>query len=261
MPDAQSDVSKAASKILRHKAVDFGLNIRDDAYFRIADVLGCSWLEQLGAEEGDLLNAVQSDEKRRYELWADLHNELWIRCVQGHSIRSVSDEALLWPVSKTDANRPDVAVHGTFWKNMDSIRVQGLHRGRRNHVHLQPSRSCHLREGCNVVIYVDVNAALRKGLKFFWSRNWVLLTHGPVPPECFLRIEDVESGKDYVWQECLDQEYRWHCRWTKAKNIWPCPQPRPQSRSRSPKRPQPPEFPPPEHLLGAVQGEHQEHIR
>ena len=244
------DVSKAAATILRHKAFDFGLSIRSDAYCRLADVLRCSWLVDLGAEEGDLLDVAQSDEKGRFDLWHDSRT-WWIRCVQGHSIKSVSEEALLWPVSKSDADRPDVAVHGTFWKVMHRIRLQGLIAGGdgkgRNHVHFAPSalrwRSNQIsgvREEADVAIHVDLNAALQKGLKFYWSRNCVLLTRGPVPPECFLRIEDLESGVDYVWQNGC---------WTEATSIWPCPQPRPRSRSRSPKRPKPPASDPPYHVL------------
>ena len=52
-------------------------------YIHICIVLRCSWLVDLGAEEGDVLDVAQSDEKGRYELWHDSRT-WWIRCVQGY---------------------------------------------------------------------------------------------------------------------------------------------------------------------------------
>ena len=108
----------------------------------------------------------------------------------------MKDEALLKRLSADDADLPEVCVHGTYRRHVDSIRQKGLlpHGGRagwRKRVHFSPcepgskQRISGMRGDCEVAVYVDLRAALRDGVPFFVSANEVILSpgvNGAVPP-------------------------------------------------------------------------------
>ena len=50
-----------------------------------------------------------------------------------------------------------------------------------------------MRGSCQVVITVDVAAAMAAGLEFFESANGVVLCAGPIPPRCFAAVRNYPS--------------------------------------------------------------------
>lgn len=142
-----------------------------------------------------------------------------IRANQGHSIK-VDTEGLLIPITQEAGNIPETVVHGTDDRAWSLIlKSGGLRRMGRNHIHFasglptgfkaldsstDPTTGekesapviSGMRKNSSILIYIDINAALAAGIKFFVSENGVILTEGN--DEGFLSYEffkRVESRK------------------------------------------------------------------
>ena len=85
--------SKALSKLLRHAAVEEGLEIRADGFIKLKDVLAVPWIAKFKATMADINAVVNDNSKKRFELISDSStDEFLIRAVQGHSINEVKDD-------------------------------------------------------------------------------------------------------------------------------------------------------------------------
>jgi len=118
-----------------------------------------------------------------------------VRAVQGHSLPHVRDDLLLEPFVRAE-DLPQ-AIHGTYAEHLPSIRVKGLHKGRRNHIHMttdMPGASGVLsgaRASADVFLYIDVPRAMAAGIQFFRAANGVVLSEGldgVIPFDCISRV-------------------------------------------------------------------------
>ncbi|KAL5115398.1 tRNA 2'-phosphotransferase [Pleosporales sp. CAS-2024a] len=138
-----------------------------------------------------------------------------IRANQGHSIK-VDVEGLLAPITLEAGNVPDTVVHGTdepAWRLI--MKSGGLRRMGRNHIHFASGLPAGfkslavdtasaeekeaapvisgMRKNSTVLIYIDIQAALAAGIKFYISENGVILTEGNdkgfLSYEFFKRVE------------------------------------------------------------------------
>ncbi|CAE6418451.1 unnamed protein product [Rhizoctonia solani] len=190
--------SKTLSYILRHGAAKEHLTLRSDGYVRVPELLARPKLKELDLP--GLLRIVASDEKQRYQLGVqsesdgpiapilpiaplqapDSTNSLWIRANQGHTLKV--DDLETKPI--TDPSEVPCAVHGTNFTAWESIKEQGLSRMRRNHIHLASGRPgvsgviSGMRKSSQVLIFIDVAAAMAAGIIFSVSANGVILTTG-----------------------------------------------------------------------------------
>lgn len=138
--------------------------------------------------------------------------EYLIRANQGHSIK-VENEGLLVPITTEAGNVPETVVHGTDERAWNLIlKSGGLRPMGRNHIHFasglpagfksldSTSASADaapvisgMRRGSTILVYVDIDAALAAGIKFFISENGVILTEGNeqgfLPYTFFKRVE------------------------------------------------------------------------
>jgi putative RNA 2'-phosphotransferase len=77
-------------------------------------------------------------------------------------------------------SRPNLLYHGTVARFLDSIRVSGLERGSRQHVHLSPdvetARKVGQRRGRPVILIVEADRMWRDGYTFYRAENGVWLT-------------------------------------------------------------------------------------
>jgi len=169
-----ASLSRLMSLALRHEPGRFGL---------VLDASGWAGLDDLAAglsrERADILAAVETSPKQRFELSGD---GLRIRALQGHSV-SVD-------LGHPDTAPPDRLFHGTVARFVPSILAKGLVPGKRHDVHLSrtPSdaREVGRRRGEAVVFEVDSEAMARAGHVFRRAPNGVWLI-GEVPPQ-FLRV-------------------------------------------------------------------------
>jgi RNA:NAD 2'-phosphotransferase (TPT1/KptA family) len=92
---------------------------------------------------------VTNSDKQRFEL-KTVGSTTYIRAAQGHSIKTISSEELLTPV--TDASLYPHCVHGTNTKLWNVIKLQGLKKMGRKHVHFSsfPHGSKEVISGANI---------------------------------------------------------------------------------------------------------------
>ena len=129
-----------------------------------------------------LHEVVATNDKQRFALSDD---GLRIRASQGHSVSGV--ELNLIPVVP-----PSILFHGTVVDFIDSIRMLGLDKRSRNHVHLsaemETATKVGSRRGKPVILKIDAEAMRAAGHEFYLSANQVWLTRC-VPTE-FIEFPD-----------------------------------------------------------------------
>ena len=179
MEDSLTQISRFLSYVLRHKPQALDLDMSDDGWVSVAQLIDNSNRHGKSLTV-DVLEAIVSlDEKRRYSFSAD---KTKIRANQGHSV--VIDLGLQ-PITP-----PEFLYHGTALRNCDSIREKGLLKQQRHHVHLSQDRQTAKRVGARygkpVVLIVLAAEMANSGFVFYKSDNDVWLTDA-VPPQ-FIRF-------------------------------------------------------------------------
>ncbi|KAF1979333.1 hypothetical protein BU23DRAFT_549336 [Bimuria novae-zelandiae CBS 107.79] len=179
-------------------------------------------LEKVSEEEAKKAAAEEASAEGEEE---EDPSKWMIRANQGHSIK-VDTEGLLTPISVEKGNVPDVVVHGTdehAWNLI--LKSGGLRRMGRNHIHFasglpagfkaldepasagEPEKEAPpvisgMRKSAIVLVYVDIQAAMQAGIKFFVSENEVILTEGNeqgfLPYEFFKRVENRKKSGDVL---------------------------------------------------------------
>ncbi|QSZ34912.1 hypothetical protein DSL72_007774 [Monilinia vaccinii-corymbosi] len=191
-------VSKALSKLLRHAAVDEGLQLDGEGFARLDLVMQWPRLKSLKPTFADIRTAVSDNAKQRFAMKpnpalptppspsSENPADWMIRANQGHSI-AVDSAALLVPITIERGNVPEVCVHGTYFAFYeDIVRSGGLKKMGRNHVHFgmgvpeDGGVISGMRGDAEVLIYVDVKRALEEEeeMKWWLSDNGVVLTDG-----------------------------------------------------------------------------------
>ena len=165
-------ISKYLSFILRHKPDEIGLNLDSQGWASIDDLLSKSTIAGLTRDSLQLV--VETNDKQRFSISSDSKR---IRAIQGHSISVDLELSAIEP--------PEILLHGTASRFIDSINVQGLIKGQRHHVHLSESNSVAeavgSRYGKLVLLKIKAKEMHDAGYKFYRSTNNVWLTdHVPV---------------------------------------------------------------------------------
>lgn len=166
--------SKHLSYVLRHAPEAIGIALDEAGWVPVDQLLAA--LAQAGKplDREDLLQIVAESDKQRFAL--DDRGER-IRARQGHSIDVELGYAERVP--------PQLLYHGTATRFLTAIRVQGLKRGERHHVHLsadaQTARSVGQRHGKPIVLEVEALRLHRSGMVFYRSDNGVWLVEAVAP--------------------------------------------------------------------------------
>jgi putative RNA 2'-phosphotransferase len=161
-------LSKRMSRALRHEPFRLGLTPDRAGWVPVDDLLAV-----LRIDRAQLDRVVAGNDKQRFAVERGPDGVDRIRANQGHSI----------PVELglPAAVPPERLYHGTGADAAEAIRVGGLHRGGRHHVHLsadvETARRVGARRGGRVVVFtVDAAAMARDGHVFHRSANGVWLT-------------------------------------------------------------------------------------
>lgn len=181
--------------MLRHGAARLGIAIGADGFVSVDAILGHRQFGRYTVQ--DVQRVVQTNDKQRFTLSAHPHTgALLIRANQGHSVQV--EELELEPVEEGRGNVPLQAVHGTFHRHWPRIRVEGLRRMSRRHIHLAAGLPgdteiiSGMRSSCDLAIFIDIRRALSDGIPFFLSANRVILTPGDgdgvLPPRYFQKV-------------------------------------------------------------------------
>lgn len=186
-------LSHRMSYILRHGAGELGLPMDPAGWVLVTDLL-----HHLRGDLAELEEVVERNNKARFEVDGE-----HIRASQGHSLEGmpVTLKALerSWDVYPGDG----VVWHGTNLQALAAIVEEGIHAGRRSHVHLAEAVDSTVGKRANVAIMLEVSVPelRRRGYELFVSANGVVLARY-VPPSC---IVDLRA----MTRRTRDQEAHW----------------------------------------------------
>ena len=191
--------SKYLALILRHKAKDFGLTIDPSGWIKVDDIINLKNPKKIFLSLDIIKEIVKNDEKGRYELSSN-SSIIYIRAVQGHSIKSVSNEEALKKLNINEIFNFSCVVHGTYFNNWELIKKSGLNKMNRNAIHFSigykndENVKSGMRNNCNVFIEINLIYAFFNGFEFFISKNNVILCSGNnegfLPVEYFKKVSD-----------------------------------------------------------------------
>ena len=220
----KTTLSKYLTKILRHEAANVGLFIDEHGWVDLDQLIahiqsipsldGCLVRAVLACNmdgtisESDvreaaplstkdlILSIVDDDEKGRFELST---LKTMIRATQGHSIKKVDPDLR---VISAEEGSIMTAIHGTTSTNLSKITAaNGVSRMSRNLIHMigTPPEKGKVKSGyrssCDRLIWINVPKAMRQGIKFYQSKNDVILSpgneEGKIPTDCFLKITEI----------------------------------------------------------------------
>ena len=163
------ETSKFLSYVLRHRPDSIGITLDENGWVEVDVLLAAAQRHGKRISRELLEQVVAENDKKRFALCDDGQR---IRASQGHS---VSVDLNLQPVEP-----PELLYHGTVERFLDSIRSQGLVRGKRHHVHLSPdeatARKVGSRRGKPVILTIEAGRMHAAGHQFFCSANGVWLT-------------------------------------------------------------------------------------
>lgn len=166
--------SKFLSLILRHDPGMIGLTLDPAGWADVGELLARLNAEGNSITLEQLNHVVSTNSKKRFEFSAD---GLRIRASQGHSIEV--------DLQYVPSQPPPVLYHGTATRFLGAIRVEGLRKMQRHHVHLSAETAMTLqvgaRHGKPALLTIDAAAMAVQGHEFFHSTNSVWLVEH-VPP-------------------------------------------------------------------------------
>lgn len=196
-------LSKGLSWLLRHHVVDQGLSITSDGYVLCLDVLKLQKFNKFTLE--NIQYVVNTNDKQRFALKEE-NGRWYIRANQGHShgvASHIKQEELLTKL----IDPLDLVVHGTTLKAYDQIKVSGLKKIGRSHIHFAISDNLvtgnqaqsGIRFSSRILIYLDMKSAMADGIEFYMSDNKVVLSEGigsegVIDPKYFSKVIDRTTG-------------------------------------------------------------------
>jgi putative RNA 2'-phosphotransferase len=185
-------ISKFLSYVLRHRPDKVGLTLDDQGWVDVGALLDSCTLNGYALSRETIERVVTTNDKQRFTISEDGTR---IRANQGHSL-SVN-------LGYEPAKPPAQLYHGTAERNLMSIRLQGLKKGKRHHVHLSTdeatARSVGSRHGKPVVLRVRASEMAAAGIEFFLSANGVWLTDSV--PAAYLDYPDESDSSIIRFQQ------------------------------------------------------------
>ena len=166
--------SKFLSLVLRHQPEIAYITLDAAGWVSVESLLaGCAKARR-SMSRADLEHIVATNAKKRFEFSGD---GTLIRASQGHSV--VVD------LNYESKEPPPILYHGTATRFLESIRVQGLLKMQRHHVHLAVDTKMTInvgsRHGKPVLLTILATDMHQAGYTFYLSTNGVwLVEHVPV---------------------------------------------------------------------------------
>jgi len=165
----RNKISKFLSLVLRHKPVTIGLQLDENGWVDVLELMAKSAAGGQAFTREELEEVIALNDKQRFA-FDDTRTR--IRANQGHSIEVELQLEACPP--------PELLYHGTVERFLGSIRAEGLRKMNRNHVHLSADRETARRVGDRrgeaIILTVRSGEMSRDGLEFFVSDNGVWLT-------------------------------------------------------------------------------------
>lgn len=198
------NLSKTLTWLLRHHAVQQGMNISEDGFVLWDDIAKLKEFKHYTFE--DVEKVVNENDKQRFALKEE-NGKWYIRANQGHShevASKIKQEELL-----TKLTEPlELVVHGTTHQAYKEIQKSGLKKMGRSHIHFAITddfisgnqQQSGIRSNCQVLIYLDMKKAMDDGIEFYISENKVVLSagvgsEGLIESKYFRKVVDKKTGE------------------------------------------------------------------
>lgn len=163
---------KKLSYVLRHNPASIGITLDENGYAFVNELVAGFKGHGSNIDKSTLIKIVNSDTKERYSFNSD---KTKIRANYGHTF-SVD-------LGQKPFSPPDVLYHGTADKNIDSILKCGIHKEKRNYVHLTTDTTMALavgkRYGNAVIFKVNALQISHDGFVFYKSGKVWLTDYVP----------------------------------------------------------------------------------
>ena len=173
MSDRVVKISKFLSLVLRHQPEKIGLRLDEAGWATVTELIEACRAHGVALTVEDLQYVVGANDKKRFSFSDDGPRPLSIRASQGHSVEVA--------LGYEPATPPSRLYHGTAERFLDSIRRQGLLKGKRHQVHLsadaETAAKVGQRHGKPVVLEVQAEQMRQDGFVFYVSANRVWLTN------------------------------------------------------------------------------------
>lgn len=177
-----SKTSKKISYLLRHNPED--LTMDTEGYVEVHDLL-----EKLDISMSKLEKVVKDNDKQRFSFNND---KTKIRANQGHSIDGID-------LGLKSKKPPIYLYHGTSPSFLNSIKIDGIKKRTRNHVHLSSDIETaydvgkrHSKESEPIILQINSGLMGFNGFKFYQSKNGVWLSE-IIPPEYIKEIRYINK--------------------------------------------------------------------
>lgn len=161
--------SKFLSYVLRHHPEIISLNLDENGWASVDELILKSTNDSQGFTFEELDEIVETNDKKRFIFNED---KTRIRANQGHSIGV--DLALI------PQQPPEFLYHGTAQSNIESILEKGIEKRNRQHVHLSQDKETAtkvgMRHGKPIMLIVNTKKMSEDGIAFYLSENNVWLT-------------------------------------------------------------------------------------
>ncbi len=181
----QTRISKFLSLVLRHKPETIGIELDQNGWIDINQLIEKSNKYGIQFDRETLNHIVATNSKKRFA-FNDKFDK--IRASQGHSIEI--------ELGYTNQKPPKILFHGTSEKSVQSILGNGLKKQNRQHVHLssniETANKVGQRHGKPHIFKVFAEQMFNDNFKFFISENGVWLTDNV--PEKYLSGQE-KRGK------------------------------------------------------------------
>ncbi|WP_262150072.1 RNA 2'-phosphotransferase [Chryseobacterium foetidum] len=161
--------SKFLSYVLRHHPELIGLNLDENGWANVDELIAKSTNDTQGFTFEELNEIVETNDKKRFVFNED---KTRIRANQGHSIGI--------DLNLKPQQPPEFLYHGTAQANVDSILENGIEKKSRQHVHLssdkETANKVGMRHGKPVILTIKTKEMSEDGILFYLSENGVWLT-------------------------------------------------------------------------------------
>lgn len=165
----QTHISKFLSLILRHKPETIGIQLDQNGWIDIYELIEKSNKHGIQFDRETLNHIVGTNSKKRFA-FNDKFDK--IRASQGHSVEI--------ELGYKNQKPPEILFHGTSEKSVQPILEKGLKRQNRQHVHLSSDIETAIkvgqRHGKPIVFKVLAEQMYKDNFQFFISENGVWLT-------------------------------------------------------------------------------------
>ncbi len=165
----KTSISKLLSLVLRHNPESIGIQLDENGWVAVADLLTQLKAHNKAITFSELEEIVATNNKQRFA-FNDDHS--CIRANQGHSIEVDMNFEAKQP--------PHVLYHGTVGDALEAIAAGGLQKMGRQHVHLSAdittAEKVGMRRGKPVILTINSGAMFNNGCVFYQSENGVWLT-------------------------------------------------------------------------------------